>query len=98
MAIEPSRAVGVLPRTSITAETDMNKRLIVPVALLLATTSCNGCADEIVKDVITLGSVKFTVKRIAGAHYFTLDKGDSKDGYTPQNGFLCVTHNPGCGW
>ncbi len=76
----------------------MNKKLIVPVALLLATASCNGCADEIVRDVVALGSVKFTVKRIAGAHYFALDNGNSKDGYNPQNGFLCVSHNPGCGW
>ena len=77
---------------------EMNKKFIPPVALLLAMTGCNGCGDEIVRDIVALGSVKFTVKRIAGSHYFTLDKGDSKDSFNAQNGFLCVTHNPGCGW
>jgi hypothetical protein len=76
----------------------MNTKRILQGVLLLSMVSCDGCADEIVSDVVALGSVKFEVKRIAGAHYFTLDKGDPKDGSNAQNGYLCVNHNPGCGW
>jgi hypothetical protein len=73
----------------------MSKSFVVAVAFLVAALDCG---DEIVRDVIAIASVKFTVKRIAGAQYFTLDKGDSKDGSSSQSGVLCVTHNPGCGW
>ncbi|MGC4038676.1 MAG: VCBS repeat-containing protein [Chitinophagaceae bacterium] len=36
-------------------------------------------------------------RRIAGAAYLKFQKGDPQDWYGGQNGFLLVSHNPGCG-
>lgn len=36
-------------------------------------------------------------KRISGIKHLQIDMPDSGDGFRTQNGFLLVTHNPGCG-
>jgi hypothetical protein len=68
------------------------------VLVLFVVTGCKECNDEIVKDVVALGSVKLVVKRISGIHYINFSKPDAGDSYSENNGYLCVTHNPGCGW
>src|SRR5258706_6174674 len=41
---------------------------------------------------------KLVQVRIAGTQYFDFDPGDSGDHFNEQNGYMCVVHNPGCGW
>ncbi len=59
---------------------------------------CEGLGDNLAKYTVALGSQTIVQKRIAGISYLTFSRGDSKDSYQAQNGFLCVTHNPGCSW
>jgi hypothetical protein len=37
-------------------------------------------------------------KRIAGTKYFAFDPKDPQDSFAAERGYMCVTHNPGCGW
>ncbi len=59
---------------------------------------CKACDDAVVQAVVALGNVKLVVKRISGIHYLKFSKGDPADTYSESNGYLCVSHNPGCGW
>lgn len=68
------------------------------IVLLALSTSCTSCQDEILKYVEAIGKVKMVKKRMSGINYLDFDKQDSRDGYVAKNGFLCVQHDPGCGW
>ncbi|HET9825640.1 MAG TPA: hypothetical protein VFP87_09900 [Chitinophagaceae bacterium] len=73
-------------------------RLLLFTSILIILSGCKSCSDEIVKYVVAIASTPIVQKRIAGTAYLTFAKEDSKDAYSAQNGFLCVTHNPGCNW
>ncbi|MEP7074546.1 MAG: hypothetical protein ABI878_01945 [Acidobacteriota bacterium] len=61
-------------------------------------TSCDGCAKEIIKWAEAIGGLTYVHKRISGKQYLSFASGDSKDAYSSKNGYMCVVHNPGCGW
>ena len=63
---------------------------------MLILSGCDGCGDEIVKYTVALASIPMEEKRISGVNYLTFVKGDPSDTYTANDGYLCVTHNPGC--
>jgi len=73
-------------------------RYLICTLIVLIFTGCKSCGDEIVKYVVAIASTPVVQKRIAGTNYISFARKDSKDSYTAQNGFLCVTHNPGCSW
>jgi hypothetical protein len=62
-------------------------------ALGLSLTAC-----DLIDDILNaIGMASEKVVRISGQTYFKLDRKDSKDGVSSQNGYLCVVHDPGCG-
>jgi hypothetical protein len=69
---------------------------IVLVSAILC--GCKACDEAVVQAVVALGNVKLVVKRISGIHYLKFSKGDPSDTYSETDGYLCVSHNPGCGW
>jgi hypothetical protein len=75
----------------------MKKSIYSLLLVAVFASGCDGCADEIVKITVAIGNTHIVKKRISGIQFLEFDKGDSKDGFSAQNGFLCVTHNPGCG-
>jgi len=58
----------------------------------------NSCQNEIIKAFESIGKLKMVQKRIDGQTFLDFAKKDKNDFYVGQNGYLCVTHNPGCGW
>jgi hypothetical protein len=74
----------------------MRKICLLSVVLLFLS-GCDGCGDEIVKYTVGLASTPMVEKRISGVTYLTFVKGDPSDSYAANDGYLCVTHNPGCG-
>jgi len=73
--------------------------VFVQLMLVLVGVGCDkACQDAIVQGVVGIASIKLHLVRIAGSQFIDLAKADSGDGYVAQGGYLCVTHNPGCGW
>ena len=68
------------------------------LALIAVTTTFAACGEDIVKALTALGEAPVTEVRIAGASFISLDKQDGGDGFTVSDGFMCVVHDPGCGW
>jgi hypothetical protein len=84
----------------ITNTSSKSRRKWLPFAALIAGLTLAGCAglgDWIVKGLEGLASHPTAEVRIAGTNYIEFDKKDSGDGYSAQDGYLCVIHNPGCG-
>ena len=67
-------------------------------SLFVAVVGLVGCGDLIIPTLIALGEAPVTEVRIAGSSFISLDKKDQGDGFSASDGFLCVVHNPGCGW
>ncbi len=56
--------------------------------------STNGCSGEASTTVVFERMIK---RRISGVSYIVFAQGDPQDKYAADNGFLHVSHNPGCG-
>lgn len=71
-------------------------KFFIAFPLMFILVSCERWAEELVKYVVAIGSMKIVKKRISGKAFINFAKKDPKDNYISQDGFLCVTHNPGC--
>ena len=58
---------------------------------------CRTIPIETITASLTVVAPTVTV-RISGTTYSHIAAPDSHDGATPNNGYLCVLHDPGCGW
>jgi hypothetical protein len=76
----------------------MKRRTSSVLLAALLMSGCESCQREIIRELEVLGSVKFVLVRISGVNHINLAKPDNGDNYVAENGYLCVTHTPGCGW
>lgn len=65
-----------------------------PNTITVTATNSEGCSGQASISVVF---EKRVFKRISGENYFQLAQGDSNDKYTAKNGYLYVSHDPGCG-
>ena len=75
----------------------MRKLILILIPLFLFV-GCPNFWQGVTNDIVALGNGKVAHKRIAGRQYIDFSRGDDKDAFYAQNGYLCVIHNPGCGW
>lgn len=68
----------------------------ISLILIVLLSGCEGCKDEVIHYFEVIGNVKYVKRRISGINHISFDKQDGGDTIKAENGWLCVTHNPGC--